>query len=347
MILRVKWAIVEGGKRAFSKCNWPFHWSQPITISTTLGPAQSTFATQPTVKAIRAPQHTSGTVVFSAVSISNKHQTSYSGSPVHLLRSRRSPPAIAAEDMASLRVVSVLVLVAMAASAGGVAARPLVGVGGAWENRAPLQTSRPFNIAHRGSNGELPEETAAAYARAIDEGADFIEADIEATKDGHLVCFHDTTLDGTTDVAHHPEFAGRRRTLEVQWANVTGYFVSTWTVRRPLHASCRSVVCFTSVSLSIHLVVNTKPTVAADFTLVELKTLRAKQRWDFRDKSHNGEQVDPVSRPARPDGRSTIISCFLFPLNCTNNGVHRQAGLVFFPQASRRSSRSTSSSTSR
>jgi len=133
--------------------------------------------------------------------------------------------------MASLRMVLVLVsvsvLVAMAVSAGGVAARPLVGDGGAWEDRAPLQTSRPFNIAHRGSNGELPEETAAAYVRAIDEGADFIEADIEATKDGHLVCFHDTTLDDTTDVADHPEFAGRRRTLEVQWANVTGYFIST------------------------------------------------------------------------------------------------------------------------
>ena len=149
--------------------------------------------------------------------------------------------------MASLRMV----LVAMTVSAGGVAARPLVGDGGAWEDRAPLQTSRPFNIAHRGSNGELPEETAAAYVRAIDEGADFIEADIEATKDGHLVCFHDTTLDDTTDVADHPEFAGRRRTLEVQWASVTGYFISTWTVRRPLHAFSRSVVSVPSHCRSI------------------------------------------------------------------------------------------------
>jgi glycerophosphoryl diester phosphodiesterase len=131
-------------------------------------------------------------------------------------------------------VAAVLAAVAVASgSARGVAARPLVGEGGggAWrDDRAPLQASRAFNIAHRGSNGELPEETAAAYARAIDEGADFIEADIEATKDGHLVCFHDTTLDATTDVANRPEFAGRRRTLEVQWANVTGYFVSTCTV---------------------------------------------------------------------------------------------------------------------
>jgi glycerophosphoryl diester phosphodiesterase len=53
---------------------------------------------------------------------------------------------------------------------------------------------------------------------------------VEATKDDHLVCFHDTTLDDVTDVADqvdHPEFAGRRRTLEVQWANVTGYFISS------------------------------------------------------------------------------------------------------------------------
>ncbi|KAK3127624.1 hypothetical protein QOZ80_7AG0575940 [Eleusine coracana subsp. coracana] len=147
-----------------------------------------------------------------------------------------------------------MVVVVAAAMASGAAARPLVG-GGGRDDRAPLQTSRPFNIAHRGSNGELPEETAAAYARAIDEGADFIEADVEATKDGHLVCFHDTTLDDVTDVADHPEFAGRRRTLEVQWANVTGYFI-------------------------------------IDFTLAELKTLRAKQRWDFRDKSHDG--VSPI-----------------------------------------------------
>ncbi|KAF0907207.1 hypothetical protein E2562_015716 [Oryza meyeriana var. granulata] len=150
---------------------------------------------------------------------------------------------------------TLLVLVWCAASGGArvAGARPLVGGRGAAETKkAPLQTSRPFNIAHRGSNGELPEETAAAYVRAIDEGADFIEADVTATKDGHLVCFHDATLDDTTDVADHPEFASRRRTLEVQWTNVTGFFIT-------------------------------------DFTLAELKTLRSKQRYAFRDKSYNGE----------------------------------------------------------
>lgn len=117
-------------------------------------------------------------------------------------------------------------------------------------HKKPLQTFRPFNIAHRGSNGEIPEETAAAYLRAIEEGADFIETDILASKDGHLICFHDVTLDATTDIADRAEFAGRKRTYEVERANVTGWFV-------------------------------------VDFTLSELKSLRVKQRYTFRDQQYN------------------------------------------------------------
>lgn len=119
------------------------------------------------------------------------------------------------------------------------------------EEKKPIQTFRPYNIAHRGSNGEIPEETAAAYMRAIEEGADFIESDILASKDGALICFHDVTLDDTTDVAMRKEFANRRRTYEVEWFNVTGWFV-------------------------------------VDFTLEELKTLRVKQRYSFRDQQYNG-----------------------------------------------------------
>lgn len=119
------------------------------------------------------------------------------------------------------------------------------------EEKKPIQTFRPYNIAHRGSNGEIPEETAAAYMRAIEEGADFIESDILASKDGALICFHDVTLDDTTDVAKRKEFANRRRTYEVEWFNVTGWFV-------------------------------------VDFTLEELKTLRVKQRYSFRDQQYNG-----------------------------------------------------------
>ncbi|XVE74348.1 hypothetical protein DITRI_Ditri12bG0010000 [Diplodiscus trichospermus] len=116
----------------------------------------------------------------------------------------------------------------------------------------PLQTIRPYNIAHRGSNGELPEETVAAYNRAIEEGADFIESDILASKDGVLICFHDLTLDNTTDVADHKKFANRQRSYEVQGVNITGWFV-------------------------------------VDFTLEELKQLRVKQRYGFRDQQYNGK----------------------------------------------------------
>ncbi|XP_038982060.1 glycerophosphodiester phosphodiesterase GDPD6-like isoform X2 [Phoenix dactylifera] len=99
-----------------------------------------------------------------------------------------------------------------------------------YKDKQPLQTSRPYNIAHRGSNGELPEETAAAYLRAIDEGADFIETDILASKDGSLICFHDVTLDDTTDIADHKEFAHRKRTYEVQGSNMTGFFVGKFPI---------------------------------------------------------------------------------------------------------------------
>ncbi|XAR65539.1 Glycerophosphodiester phosphodiesterase [Bertholletia excelsa] len=120
------------------------------------------------------------------------------------------------------------------------------------KDREPLQTSRPYNIAHRGSSGELPEETLAAYKRAIKEGADFIETDILASKDGVLICFHDLTLDATTDITQHKKFSNRKRTYDVQGSNVTGYFV-------------------------------------VDFTLEELKSLRVKQRYPFRDQQYNGK----------------------------------------------------------
>ncbi|XP_022885382.1 glycerophosphodiester phosphodiesterase GDPD6-like isoform X2 [Olea europaea var. sylvestris] len=119
-------------------------------------------------------------------------------------------------------------------------------------NRQPLQTFRPYNIAHRGSNGEIPEETTAAYKRAIEEGTDFIETDILASKDGVLISFHDVYLDDTTDIAEHEEFINRKRTYEVQGSNFTGYFV-------------------------------------VDFTLKELKSLRVKQRYPFRDQQYNGK----------------------------------------------------------
>lgn len=120
------------------------------------------------------------------------------------------------------------------------------------KTKEPLQTFRPFNVAHRGSNGELPEETGPSYLRAIEEGADFIETDILVSKDGVLMCHHDVILDDTTNVAEHKEFADRKKTYEVEGANVTGLFIF-------------------------------------DFTLKELKTLKAKQRYSFRDQQYNGK----------------------------------------------------------
>ena len=75
---------------------------------------------------------------------------------------------------------------------------------------------QPLVIAHRGASAYLPEHTLAAYAMALDQGADCIEADVVATSDGQLIVRHDNQLDLTTDVAAHPEFADRRRTRRMQ-----------------------------------------------------------------------------------------------------------------------------------
>lgn len=96
-------------------------------------------------------------------------------------------------------------------------------------------------VAHRGASGERPEHTLAAYERAIDAGADFIEPDLVVTKDLVLVARHENELSGTTDVAARTEFADRRRSKEIDGKLVSGWF-------------------------------------AEDFTLAELRTLRAKER---------------------------------------------------------------------
>lgn len=96
-------------------------------------------------------------------------------------------------------------------------------------------------IAHRGASGERPEHTLAAYERAIDRGADYIEPDLVATKDDVLVARHENEISETTDVASREEFADRRRTKTIDGRLVSGWF-------------------------------------AEDFTLAELRTLRAKER---------------------------------------------------------------------
>jgi glycerophosphoryl diester phosphodiesterase len=100
----------------------------------------------------------------------------------------------------------------------------------------------PIVIGHRGSPAYRPEHTIASYTLAIEMGADYIEPDLVFTKDGQLVVRHEPDIGGTTNVADHPEFASRRTTRTIDGT----VFANTW---------------FTS-----------------DFTLAELKTLRAKER---------------------------------------------------------------------
>ncbi len=102
-------------------------------------------------------------------------------------------------------------------------------------------TAGPIVIAHRGASGERPEHTLAAYSHAIDQGADYIEPDLVSTRDGVLVARHENEISETTDVAAHPQFADRKRTKVIDGQSLTGWFTE-------------------------------------DFTLAELKTLRARER---------------------------------------------------------------------
>jgi glycerophosphoryl diester phosphodiesterase len=90
-------------------------------------------------------------------------------------------------------------------------------------------TDSPRVIAHRGASGLRPEHGAAAYALAVAAGADAIEPDIVATRDGVLVLRHENEISATTDVAEHPAFRDRRRTTEVDGEGVTGWFTEDFT----------------------------------------------------------------------------------------------------------------------
>ncbi len=101
--------------------------------------------------------------------------------------------------------------------------------------------SPPIVIAHRGASGLRPEHTIVAYRLAIEQGADFIEPDLVLTKDNVFIARHENDITGTTDVSTRPEFAARKTTKVIDGASHTGWF-------------------------------------AEDFTLREIKTLRAKER---------------------------------------------------------------------
>ncbi|GAA2437582.1 glycerophosphodiester phosphodiesterase [Streptomyces macrosporus] len=136
-------------------------------------------------------------------------------------------------------VLGAAVLGAGAAALGPAATAAAAGDGGTGRGRSRLPV--PTVIAHRGASGYRPEHTLGAYQLALDMGADVVEQDLVPTKDGHLVCRHENDITGTTDVADHPEFADRKTTRTVDGVRLTGWFTE-------------------------------------DFTLAELKTLRATER---------------------------------------------------------------------
>jgi len=116
---------------------------------------------------------------------------------------------------------------------------------------------QPLVIGHRGASGYRPEHTLASYELAIQMGADYIEPDIVSTKDGVLIARHENDISETTDVGNVREFANRKTTKKIDGREVTGWFTE-------------------------------------DFTLAEIKTLRAKERLPFRNHSYDSQFEIPT-----------------------------------------------------
>ena len=89
---------------------------------------------------------------------------------------------------------------------------------------------RPWVIGDRGASGLRPEHSLAAYELAIEQGADFVEPDLVPTRDGMLIARHENEIGGTTDVAAHAQFAGRRTTKLLNGSPVTGWFTEDFTL---------------------------------------------------------------------------------------------------------------------
>ncbi len=87
-----------------------------------------------------------------------------------------------------------------------------------------MSRPHPLVVGHRGASGYRPEHTEAAYRLAFELGADAVEPDLVATRDGVLVLRHENEISGTTDVAAHPEFADRRTTKRIDGVRLTGWF---------------------------------------------------------------------------------------------------------------------------
>lgn len=143
-----------------------------------------------------------------------------------------------------------------------------------------LNGAPPIVIGHRGASGYLPEHTLAAYQLAITQGADYVEPDVVMTSDGVLIARHEPMLGATTDVSSRPEFAGRRTTKTLDGVATTDWF-------------------------------------ASDFTLAEIKTLRAVQPRASRDQSFNGlyeiPTLDEVITLAQSQSLATGRSIGIYP----------------------------------
>lgn len=122
---------------------------------------------------------------------------------------------------------------------------------------ATLDGSPPLVIAHRGASGYRPEHTLASYQLAIEFGADYVEPDLVATRDGQLIARHEPLLDDTTDVKSRPELASRLSTKTLDGKQVSGFF-------------------------------------ASDFTLAEIRQLRAVQPNAARSKEYDGKFTVPT-----------------------------------------------------
>ena len=130
-------------------------------------------------------------------------------------------------------------------------------VSAVWATGGGGREESPLVIGHRGAAGYLPDHTLEGYELAIKLGADYIEPDLVATKDGHLIARHEPNITSTTDVASHPEFADRLTTKVVDGVAETGFF-------------------------------------ASDFSLAEIKTLRAVQPLAERPQQFNGRFEIPT-----------------------------------------------------
>ena len=98
----------------------------------------------------------------------------------------------------------------------------------------------PLIIAEGGSAAERPEDSRSAFDEAIDDGADFIQANLVPTKDGVLIARRDNELSATTDVAAHTEFADRRTTKTIDGQQITGWFSEDFTLAEVRTLTCRT-----------------------------------------------------------------------------------------------------------